>query len=501
MWRDLGISEQDWQATPLAVRTALLALQQQVRLMGIRFTAYEKQLASLREQAATVDDLKAEVAELREHLGQNSSNSSKPPSSDPPSYQPSPRRESKGRKRGGQPGHQGHTRRLLPAEEVDHLVELKPSACGGCGCRLRGDDPRPERHQVSEVPRVRAEVTEYRRHTLRCLACRRLTPASWPAGVRQTSFGPRAQAVVGYLTGRLGTSHRDVAEAMAILYGLPMSTGSVPAIQRQVSDALAAPAAEAARFVRRQLAQHVDETGWRECGRRKWLWVNAAADVTAFEVLEGRSGDEARQMIDTEAKGVVTTDRYWSYNWLSARRRQVCWAHLQRDFHAMVERGGESAPTGEALLKQVGQLFKLWHKARDADLSRVRLASAMKAVRRRVKKLLESGARSPQQKTARTCANILKVERSLWTFVRVEGVEPTNNAAERALRRAVLWRRKSFGTQSAEGSRFVGRVLTAVTSLRQQGRDVLEYLAGVCRSALNGEAGVGLIPKLMPTPA
>jgi transposase len=497
VWRDLGISEQDWAATPPAVRTALLALQQQVRLMGIRFTAYEKQLASLREQLSTVDDLKAEVAELRERLGQNSSNSSKPPSSDPPSYKPSPRRVPKGRKRGGQPGHQGNTRRLLPAEEVDHLVELKPAACGGCGRRLRGDDPRPERHQVSELPRVRAEVTEYRRHTLRCEGCGALTRAGRPAGVRQTSFGPRAQAVVGYLTGRLGASHRDVVEAMSVLYGLTIGTGSVSAIQRQVSTALAAPAAEAARFVRQQLAQHVDETGWRECGLRKWLWVNAAADVTAFEVLEGRGGDEARQVIDTEAKGIITTDRYWSYNWLNARRRQVCWAHLRRDFQAMVDRGGESGATGEALLKQVGQLFKLWHKARDGDLSRARLASAMKAVRRRVKKLLEAGARSPQKKTARTCVNILKVERSLWTFVRVEGVEPTNNAAERALRRAVLWRRKSFGTQSAEGSRFVGRVLTAVESLRQQGRDVLEYLTGVCRGALSGEAGEGLIPKPM----
>jgi transposase len=500
MWRDLGISEQDWKATPLAVRTALLSLQQQVRLMGIRFSAYEKQFASLREQVAEVDDLKAEVAELRERLGQNSSNSSKPPSSDPPSYKPSPPHSPKSRKRGGQPGHQGSTRKLLPAEEVDHLVELRPAACDGCGRRLRGDDPQPERHQVSEVPRARAEVTEYRRHTLRCGGCGRLTRADWPAGVRQTSFGPRTQAVVGYLTGRLGASHRDVAEAMAVLYGLAMSTGSVSSVQRQVSYALAAPAEEAARFVRQQLAQHVDETGWRECGRTKWLWVNAAANVTAFEVLSGRGGDEARQVIDTEAKGIVTTDRYWSYNWLSTRRRQVCWAHLRRDFQAMVDRGGESEGVGEALLQQAGQLFKLWHKARDGDLSRARLASAMRPVRRRVKKLLEAGARCGSKKTRRTCANILKVEGCLWTFVRVAGVEPTNNAAERALRRAVLWRRKSFGTQSAEGSRFVGRLLTAVASLRQQGRDVLEYLAGVCRDALGGEAREGLIPKLSPAP-
>src|SRR5215208_783157 len=267
MWRDLGISEQDWADTPQTVRTALLALQQQVRLMGIRFTAYEQQLASLREQVSTVDDLKAEIAELRERIGQNSSNSSKPPSSDPPSYKSSPRREPKGRKRGGQPGHQGSARRLLPAEEVDHLIDLRPSACAGCGWKLRGDDPQPERHQVSEVPSVRAEVTEYRRHTLRCAHCGIDNHAAWPAEMARGAFGPRAQAVVGYLTGRLGASHRGVVEAMAVLYELEVSAGSVAAIQRQVSYALAAPAEEAARFVRQQLAQHVDETGWRECGR------------------------------------------------------------------------------------------------------------------------------------------------------------------------------------------------------------------------------------------
>ena len=287
MWRDLGISEQDWADTPQTVRTALLSLQQQVRLMGIRFAAYEQQLASLRVEVSTVDDLKAEIAELRERLGQNSSNSSKPPSSDPPSYKSSPRREPKGRKRGGQPGHQGSARRLLPTEEVDHLIDLRPSACAGCGRKLRGNDPQPERHQVSEVPPVRAEVTEYRRHTLRCAHCGTDNHAAWPAEMTRGAFGPRAQAVVGYLTGRLGASHRDVVEAMAVLYGLEVGAGSVAAIQRRVSEALREPVDQAARFVRRQVSQHVDETGWRESGHLKWLWVNATRDVTAFEVLGG----------------------------------------------------------------------------------------------------------------------------------------------------------------------------------------------------------------------
>ena len=440
---------------------------------------------------------KAEIAELRERLSQNSGNSSRPPSSDLPSYKRKPPREPKGRKRGGQAGHQGSARRLLPAEGVDHFVELKPSNCARCGRKSRGDDSQPERHQVSEVVPVRAEVTEYRRHALRCAVCGTRTRADWPAGVSRTSFGARTQAVVAYLTGRLGASHRDVREAMAVLYGLAVSTGSVSAIQRQVSEALRAPVDEACHFVRQQKSQHVDETGWRESGGRKWLWVNATRDVTAFEVLSGRGADGARQMIADEAKGVVTTDRYWSYNWLAGRRRQVCWAHLARDFQAMVERGGESAATGEALLKQVKRLFHLWHKVRDGDLSHERLGAVLRRVRRKVKELLEAGTRCGHQKTRRTCANILAVERSLWTFLRVEGVEPTNNAAERARRRAVLWRRKSFGTQSAEGSRFVGRVLTAVTTLRQQGRDALEFLARACAAA--GRDGGGST-RLLPQP-
>jgi transposase len=500
MWRDLGITEQEWAATPQAVRTVLLALQQQVRLMAIRFTAYEKQLASLHEQVASIDNLKAEIAELRERLGQNSSNSSKPPSSDPPSYKSPPEREPKGRRRGGQPGHQGSTRKMLLAEAVDTVVELRPARCRRCGRKLRGDDSQPERHQVSEVPPVKVKVTEYRRHALGCVDCGVVTRADWPTEMPRTATGPRAQAIVGYLTGRLGASHRDVVEVMQVLYGLTLSTGSVSSIQRQVSHALRAPVEQACDFVRQQKAQHVDETGWRECGQLKWLWVNATSDVTTFEVLSGRGSDEARQMINSEAKGIVTTDRYWSYNWLPVRRRQVCWAHLARDFQAMVERSGESQPLGEALLKQVKQLFKWWHKARDSDLSRNRLEALMRSVRQKVRKLLQAGTRCEHKKTRRTCSNILKVERSLWTFVRVEGVEPTNNTAERALRRAVLWRRKSFGTQSENGSRFVGRVLTAVQTLWQQGRDVLEYLCGVCRSALSGEVCEGLIPRLSHPP-
>ena len=308
MWRDLGITYQEWEQTPLSVRTALICLRQQVRLLEIRHSAYEKQLASLREQVATIGDLKAEIKALRERLGQNSSNSSRPPSSDPPSSKPKPESESQGRKRGGQPGHQGHARKLLSVEEVDHLVELRPANCIGCGRGLRDDDPQPERHQVSEAPPVRVEVTEYRRHSLTCRSCGVVTQAEWPAGMPEGAFGPRAQAITAYLSGRMGASHRDVVEALCVLYGLEMSTGSVSTMQRQVSHALAVPVDEARHFVQQQKSQYVDETSWRERGRMKWLWVNATSDVTAFSLLGSRFVERLLSVVTTlrqQSRGVL----------------------------------------------------------------------------------------------------------------------------------------------------------------------------------------------------
>ncbi len=477
------------------MRTVLVSLQQQVRLLGIRFTAYEQQIAALQQQVAQVDDLKAEIAELKERLGQNSTNSSKPPSTDPPSSKAKPASEPEGRKtRGGQPGHQGKARSLRPVEEVDHIIELRPTNCTGCGRYLGGDDPQPERHQVAEVPPVKAAVTEYRRHTLRCSKCATQNRAAWPVEMPRASFGPRAQAIIAYLTGRLGVSHRDVVEAMGVLHGLEVGAGSVSAMQQQVSEALAGVVERAQQFVRRQKAQYVDETSWRQQRQLKWLWINTTAEVSVFQVLAGRGAQQAKQVIDASAKAIITTDRLGAYNWLTARRRQICWAHLRRDFQALVERGGESAQTGQALLKQVARIFSLWHQLRDGRLSRDAFQGALKLTQQRVKKLLQMGSHSAHPKTRRTCTNILKVERSLWTFVRVEGVDPTNNAAERGLRRAVLWRRKSFGTQSESGSRFVERILSAVQTLRQQGRDVLDYLTNACRHLLVNEEAQGLIP-------
>jgi hypothetical protein len=225
-----------------------------------------------------------------------------------------------------------------------------------------------------------------------------------------------------------------------------------------------------------------------------WLWVNATPQVTAFRVAAKRDAATAHEVIGRAKTSIITTDRYLGYNWLATTRRQVCWAHLKRDFQAISERGGESQEIGEALLAETKEVFRLWHQVTDGVLNRRRFQRLIVPVRQRVTELLDEGSNCRSGKTRGTCRQIRTLEEALWTFVRVQGVEPTNNAAERALRRAVLWRRKSFGTQSEVGSRFVERILTVVTTLRQQGRDVLDYLTAACASATHNEVSICLLP-------
>src|SRR5262249_44309140 len=257
--------------------------------------------------------LELEVAELRKRLGQNSQTSSKPPSSDPPSVSRPNNHQPSGRKRGGQLGHQGRARKLLAPEEVDTIIELRPTACRQCGHLLMGNDPDPMRHQVSEIPPVKAKVTEYQQHRLSCPACGEVTAAGWPEEMPRGNFGPRAQAIVGYLTGRLALSHRDVVEAMAALHGLSLGLGSVAAIQTQVSQALEHPVKTARQYVHQQPVNQVDETGWPEGDKQKWMWIDVTPKVTVFQIFRGRGQAEAREMIGKGFSGIVNTDRYAAY--------------------------------------------------------------------------------------------------------------------------------------------------------------------------------------------
>jgi hypothetical protein len=480
----LPLSQADWTSTPLAVQGVVLALWQEREKLQQQLTEVQQQLHQLH----------AEVEKLREQTQKNSQNSSKPPSTDPPQRRAYPPQTTSGRKKGGQPGHPGTGRKDTPPGKVSRVVVSQPFACARCGALLLGEDPHPQRHQVCEIPRLEAEVVEYQCHTLTCVGCGQTNQAAWPAEMPKGRFGFRLQAMIGYLCGRFGLSQRDVPELLANLFQVQISLGSIPAQEQRVSQAVATPVAQAQAYVQQQAVINLDETGWDESQQTGWLWVGVTPTVTVFRVLPTRSAKGTQQVLGEKYAGIVGSDRYSAYNGLDTAHRQVCWAHLKRDFQALVERGGESQIVGRLLLAQVSQTFALWTQVRAGTLSHLAWQAAMQPLRHEVHCLLHIGMCLKHPATRKTCRNLLKVEPALWTFVDREGVEPTNNAAERALRRGVLWRRRSFGTQSDAGSQFVAHILTVVMTLRQQNRNVLDYLTEACQAHALGKPPPSLLP-------
>ena len=437
--------------------------------------------------------LQALVAELQEALRKNSSNSSRPPSTDAKKRGRSGAKKPSGKKRGAQPGHPKHERALLPVGDVDRVVRLVPDACGGCGGPLVGRDPSPRRRQVSELPPLRPHVTEYQLHALDCAACRVRTWAPLPAEAR-FGVGPGVDAIVGTLTGVCRLSKRTTAEVLGDAFGVPLSVGGVIGCQKRVGDALAAPAEEAKVFAKRQRRKHSDETPWRQGELKGYLWTLVTPLVVVFTIAARRSSEVAKSVLGP-VLGILHTDRYAGYAWWATSARQVCWAHLVRDVRAIAERGADSARVGNALLAETERMFGWWKRVKAGELSRRSFHVYMRGLRTRVEGLLEGGTRCAHPKTARTCQNLLAARAALWTFVTHEGVEPTNNAAEQALRFAVLWRKMSYGTHSMHGSRFVERLLTTYMTLRRQKRSVLGFLREACCAHRAGRSPPSLVPS------
>lgn len=435
---------------------------------------------------ARVSELEAEVASLR----QNSSNSSKPPSTDPPG---APRREDKptGRSRGGQPGHAHHRRELLPPEQVSEVVDLVPSHCQCCRARLGGRDPEPRRTQVIEVPPIRPHVTEYREHELICGKCGAHTRGELPPEAEAT-FGPRLKSMIAVCTGGYRLSKRATQELLSDFLGVRLALGSVSNIEREVSVALAEPVKQACEYVRRQPVVHADETGWRENKQRAWLWTASSALVTVFLIAKSRGSDVAKHLLGELFSGFLVVDRWSAYRWVELR--QLCWAHLSRDVQGFVDRGGVGGQLGVSLCEQIHIMFHLWHRVRDKTLQRETFKRRMVPVEKRILSLLEEAELRAEPKTAGMARQILLEADYLFVFVENNGVEPTNNTAERVIRPAVLWRKGSFGTDAAEGSRFAERILTAVTTLKQQRRPLLDYLEQACRAVASGKSAPSLLP-------
>jgi transposase len=469
-----ALPEPLWRAASPELQAGIIALVQ----------SYEDRLSILENR----------LGDLEARLKLNSTNSSKPPSSDPIGMKRRPPAPSGKKKRGGQPGHRKARRVLVPPEKVRDTFVCKPIACRRCGHALAGDDPQPLIHQVAELPKIEPFVDEYRLHRLACPACRAMTCGELPVGVPRGCFGPYLQAVLTLFAGAYRLSKRQIRQAAADLFTLSVSTGMISKLERQSAAALGAPYNELAVAVHHAKATNIDETSWRERLKRVWLWATVAPLFTVFAIAKSRSGDVARALLGSEDDQVVGSDRFSAYEWIMARRRQVCWAHLRRDFQAMIDRGGGGVTIGDRLLSSSNELFHHWHRVRDGTLQWGPFQREMVRLRREVKDALSEGSRCPCAKTAATCFEILKVEEGLWTFARVKGVEPTNNAVERALRHAVIWRRISGGTDSVDGSRFVERMLTVVATCRQQGRNVLDYLTACFEADCRGQS----LPSLLP---
>jgi transposase len=451
-----------WQQIPPAAQAAILALIQH----------YERRLAGLEAR-----------------LKQNSTNSSKPPSADPPAVKRAPPKPPSAKKAGGQQGHTKSQRALV--DHPDAIHDCKPTACRHCQQPLDGDDPQPLRHQVWDVPPVRPIITEYRRHRLTCPRCGLTTCGSAPAG----QDGPRLKAACVLLTGAYRLSKAKAARLLNDLFTIPLCAGQVCATEAEVGRQLK-PVVDELLVAARQLPANVDETSM---GRRRWLWVMVTAVATVYQIAGGRNRAALRALVGTDYRRVLTSDRHSVYSHLAEDRHQWCWSHLRRDFQAMVDRNNAGSAIGKELLAMSGQMLGWWRRVRDGTLTKVRFAGRLHSQREfrvRFRAVLEQGSVCGCAKTAGTCRELLRGEVSMFLFAFVDGVEPTNNAAERALRHGVLWRKQSHGPKSVAGCAYLGCIWSVVETCRQHGRDVWSYLTECVAAVAQGCA----VPSLLNTP-
>jgi transposase len=416
-----------------------------------------------------------------------------------PDLPPGPPKKATGRKPGGQPGHPPQLKQLVPTERLKEIIRYVPKQCEHCQAEFSSEpdanNPPPTRHQVAELPKIVAEITEHQGHSRTCSRCGKVTRTAIPSEITAHSVGPNLTATLSYMSGCHGMSKRGIEEVADVVFDAPVSLGTVANLEQEVSAALAPAHREAVEAIKAAPIKHVDETGWKENGKKRWLWTAATMQVVAFIIHPLRGLTALKRLVGEEMAGILCSDRWKVYDHWSLLRRQLCWAHLKRNWEKKVERGGAAKKLGEACLKIQRQVFELWHRFRCGGCTRVELKIQMAPLIDDLHDtLLNTGSRTSDRKLARFCARILDVYPALWTFVEEEGVEPTNNHAERVQRRAVLWRRRSFGCHSADGCRFVERILTVVQSLRLQKRNSLAFLTDAIQAHRSGTVA----PKLVP---
>jgi transposase len=461
--------------------------------------AYIKQLeeenAQLKQCVAKFEEeivqLKKRIEELERRLGMNSRNSSNPPSCDPPGLSAELPRRLRRKKRGARYGHQPYLRELLPPEKVTERIELKPQVCPCGSTNLEETQKEPFRHQTIDIPPIEPQVTEHIQPIYRCKDCGQFIYQPLPEDVKRNYFGPGVLATGAVLTGMLNTSKRKTLVMMNEVFSVPMSLGGLSNCEAQLAQALEQPYNETLEHVRSQAVAYADETGWPRGNRQKgWLWTLCCATAAVFMAQAGRGQAAAKKLLGAFA-GILHCDRWSGYNCFSGLR-QLCWAHLKRDFQALSEVKGTMGRIGSELFALAQQILHLRKRVRDGTLSWKTFQRRMELLMPRVETLLVQGADSGEP-LAGQCRRIFNMRQYLWTFVHDARAEPTNNLAERVVRQAVLWRKGSFGTKSERGAHYAERILTACATCRLQGRSVIEYLRNACHCHLDGVPAPSLI--------
>lgn len=444
--------------------------------------------------------LALKVTDLEEKLNTNSTNSSISPSSDVFKTKKSKKKyhgagKNKALKQGAQKGHKGKGRKLLPPEKVDNTVVCLPITTCACGGYIKANPKKVKRHQQFELPVIKPIVTEYQQVYGTCNQCGTTHCAELPHGVSHSLLAPRATATVAVFTGDYRLGKRPTQRVFSDVFNLPVSLGTISNAEKTVSAALEQPVEEAKVYVREyKESVNADETSHKQQGNKMWVWLAATMLVAVFIIRTSRSAQSAKDLLGEEFAGILTTDRYASYNWIKTTCRQFCWAHLKRDMQKISERSGRAGQIGDEILDYTKRMFRLWHRHKDEEMSRKTFQSAMNPIRENIERLLTEGITCGHEKTQNSCALILKHKEALWTFVSIEGIEPTNNFAEQLIRFYVLWRKSSFGTQSERGNLFVERMMTTTTTCKLQKRNRYDYITAAVAAHLKNEQ----IPSLIP---
>ncbi len=454
---------------------------------------YEDLLSEIRILRSEVASLKVENARLRdeniqlkERLKLNSKNSSKPPSTDQKGTDNTPKKKS-----GAKPGHPGHFRSLFSESQVDAFVNLKASSCPTCGETVRPSGEPPSIHQQVEIAPKPYIVTQYNREGFYCPCCRKYGSAPLPSHIGSSAFGTRLSAFMGFLTGTCRLSRRIALGILKEGLGLRAAVGTQSNVEGRVSQALKPSYEEVEKQVHgSNETKHIDETGWKRWGKRECVWIMSTASGAVYKIQDGRGAEYRDALLGNTAKERIpfVTDRLAIYRFQGPH--QYCLAHLKRDIKRFAERIGLDGDWGQVMLQYLKRIFELWRDYREKRRSRRSFRRASRQCRDDFEYgLLVASTKGKHSLSLRRFARgLLRKVKNLWLFANRDGVEPTNNQAERDLRGIVIARRISYGSKSERGDRFIERVNSIVTTLKRQGRECLDYLVAALSAWKTGSS-------------